>query len=69
VKRSPRPLAADPPEENDVAIYCTIICPECGHQGSDTAFSASCADECWCPKCDAEFVFEYPDDDDEDEDG
>ena len=51
-----------------MAIYgYTLTCPDCGHAAPAKDFSPSCADECFCPECDAAFVFDPPADDTDDE--
>jgi hypothetical protein len=45
-----------------------ITCPNCGYSGDSRTYEPSCADECECPKCHYAFTFEYPEDDDEEED-
>ena len=52
-----------------MAIYgYTLTCPDCGHSAPAKDFSPSCADECFCPKCEAAFQFEADGGDDEQDD-
>ena len=39
-----------------------IICPYCEYRAIGIEFSPSCADECFCPKCDERFEIEHEDD-------
>lgn len=44
-----------------------VICPQCEHKADAEDFDPSCADECTCPKCSAHFLFEYPYEEDEED--
>jgi hypothetical protein len=44
-----------------------LTCPHCQYRAGDNEFEPSLCGECVCPKCEAEFLFES-DDDEEDED-
>lgn len=44
-----------------------VTCPNCGHTGDEEEFEISLADECFCPKCEAEFLVEQEEDGDADE--
>jgi hypothetical protein len=52
---------------NGVAVWI-VTCPCCGHRGPLGEFDCSLADECWCPKCDAAFMFGLGGDEDDEED-
>ena len=45
----------------------TITCPECGEKGDPNHFAMSLADECFCPKCDCEFMLAHDDEEDGEE--
>ena len=42
-----------------------ITCPFCGTIATEHEFQMSCADECFCPNCDEEFLFDDGGDEDQ----
>ncbi len=40
-----------------------LECPYCKYRGVVTEFEVSLADECFCPKCDGEFLLREEDED------
>ncbi len=41
----------------------TLTCPYCGAIAPIEGFQVSCADECFCPACNREFLLEHDDED------
>lgn len=42
-----------------------LTCPYCGYRAGDNEFDISLVGECFCPKCEGEFMFEEDEDEEE----